>query len=213
MIEVAALYVLARGPYSSMPGVDPWPEKRNALCFPGGMPVVAHPPCGPWSRSVMHQTKLSLSQGPWLAPAAVCQVRRDGGLLEHPAESLLWEESWLRLPYPEPYRQRTFAGPERDAWGGFTVELDQGPWADHESPDEHGAHKRSWIYIVGIDPGCVVLLPPAASPPKSSTVRKDKRGGSKSSWVRTRYDMMSPESRKRSPKAFAEWLVGLARTV
>lgn len=203
-IAVAALYVLARGPYANMPGVDPWPAKRNALCFPGGMPVVAHPPCGPWSRSVMHQTKLSLSQGPWLAPAAVCEVRRDGGLLEHPAESLLWEESWLRLPYPEPYRQRTLAGPDRDAWGGWKVELDQSGFGHPLG------HKRSWVYMVGVDPLAVTLPPCSPTPIAPYKSLRIDRGYT---YLRGPMDLSGAEGRKRSPKAFAEWLVSLARTV
>lgn len=40
---IAALYVLARGPSATIPGVDPWPARRNALLYPGSHPVVAHP--------------------------------------------------------------------------------------------------------------------------------------------------------------------------
>ena len=65
-------------------------------------------------------------------------------MLEHPERSRLWLESWLGLPYPEPYRQRTIAGPQRDAWDGFTVELDQSAWGHKYS------HKRSWVYCVGV---------------------------------------------------------------
>lgn len=79
-MTVAALYVLARGPYASMPDVDPWPARRNALAYTGPHPIVAHPPCGPWANSGFRKlTKLSLAQGPWLAPAAVVQVGRRAG--------------------------------------------------------------------------------------------------------------------------------------
>lgn len=209
---IAALYVLARGPYVNMPGVDPWPFRRNALCFPGGMPVVAHPPCGPWSNSGFRKlTKLSLTQGPWLAPAAVCQVRRDGGILEHPERSRLWLESWLGLPYPEPYRQRTIAGPEIDAYGGFTVELDQSAWGHKYS------HKRSWIYCVGVDYAAATTFPPEAAlkpidEPAHWKPKLDKRYPGRI-YRRVGMDLASAEQKKRSPKAFAEWLVSLARTV
>lgn len=39
-MTVAALYVLACGPYSRMADVDPWPESRDALLYRGPHPVV-----------------------------------------------------------------------------------------------------------------------------------------------------------------------------
>ena len=91
---VAALYVDPRGPYPSMPGVDCWDERRDARNYAGPHPVVAHPPCGPWSRLrffCRHQARE-------LAPLAVAQVRRWLGVLEHPMGSLLWREMALPLP-------------------------------------------------------------------------------------------------------------------
>lgn len=42
---VAALFVRADGNYKAMPGVDAWDMERDARLWPGGCPVVAHPPC------------------------------------------------------------------------------------------------------------------------------------------------------------------------
>lgn len=201
--RVAALYTILSGPYTTMEDVDAWPERRDALLYPAPLPVVAHPPCAPWSRAVAHQTKLSKSQGPWLAPAAVLQVRRWGGILEHPADSMLWEK--MSLPYPSPCRQEPLWGPETDAWGGYTLEVYQGSWG-------HSAPKRTWLYAVGIDRGQVRVPNPPGRALKTDRVRVDKRSPSGRSWRRSAYDLGSPEARKRTPPAFARWLVALAAT-
>lgn len=83
----AALYVHRGGPYYRIPGVDCWDEARDARLYQGPHPVVTHPPCGPWG-------VLSWScylQDPALAPIAAAQVRRWGGVLEHPRRSRLWD--------------------------------------------------------------------------------------------------------------------------
>lgn len=50
MRPIAALFVDARGAYSKLPAVDPWPEIRDARLYAGTDPVVAHPPCVRWCR-------------------------------------------------------------------------------------------------------------------------------------------------------------------
>ncbi len=156
-------------------------------------------------------TLLSATQGPWLAPAAVLQVRKWGGILEHPARSLLWEK--MSLPRPEPYRQATIGGPERDAWGGFTVEVDQSAFG-------HTSHKRTWLYMVGIHPRKIILPPSSATPRMPQDLldtiarwkpKSEKRPGRKPG-ARCYTDAISSEARKRTPDAFARWLVDLAKT-
>jgi len=177
---IAALYVDPRGPYPRMPGVDCWDEERDARTYDGPHPVVAHPPCGPWSRLRF----FSRHQPRDCALIAVEQVRRWGGVLEHPEGSVLWRE--LRLPIP---------GGLPDEFGGFSVELDQVSWG-------HRARKRTWLYIVGIRPSDVQLL----------------RGGTATHCVNSRNRNttlleLSAAGRRRTPQAFADWLVTLARRV
>ena len=43
--DIAALYVLANGPYSEVAGVDLWDIARDARRYAGPCRVVAHPPC------------------------------------------------------------------------------------------------------------------------------------------------------------------------
>jgi hypothetical protein len=47
---VAALYIDRRGPYPALVGASMcWTRERDARAYEGPWPVVAHPPCGPWS--------------------------------------------------------------------------------------------------------------------------------------------------------------------
>jgi hypothetical protein len=127
--RVAALYTDPRGVYARMPDVDSWPAERDACGYRGPLPVVAHPPCGPWGR-LRH---LSRGDDPFCAVRAVHQVRQCGGILEHPAQSQLWAR--CRLPIPEGLP---------DAWGGYSIAIDQVSWG-------HVARKRTWLYFVGIE--------------------------------------------------------------
>jgi len=177
---VAALYVDPRGPYPSMPGVDCWDERRDARNYAGPHPVVAHPPCGPWSRLrffCRHQARE-------LAPLAVAQVRRWLGVLEHPMGSLLWREMALPLPGGLP-----------DAFGGFTVEVDQVHWG-------HRAQKRTWLYIVGCKPSDIKLRNGGVATHVVTTSRRSDG---------TALPECTQLERRLTPPAFAEFLLDIAR--
>lgn len=49
--DVAALFCRADSHYKALPAVDVWDEARDARCWPGGAPLVAHPPCRRWAKS------------------------------------------------------------------------------------------------------------------------------------------------------------------
>lgn len=103
MSSVAALFVRADSIYKRMPGVDAWDAERDARTWPGGSPVVAHPPCRAWGAFAWRARPRDGERE--CAPWAVEQIRMHGGVLEHPAASRLWPEHGL----PEPC--------QRDAWG------------------------------------------------------------------------------------------------
>lgn len=130
VIQVAALYIDPRGPYPGMSGIACWDEKRNAKCYLGPHPVVAHPPCGPWGRLKFLCTK----QDPACGRCAVRQVRKYGGVLEHPQHSSLWNACGLPRPGAPP-----------DSSGGYSVEVRQVWWG-------HVCEKLTWLYIVGTPP-------------------------------------------------------------
>ena len=177
---VAALYVDKLGPYPKLPNVDCWDEQRDARLYAGPHPVVAHPPCGPWSRLrffCKHQPKD-------LAPLAVEQVRRWGGVLEHPQASKLWDHCNLPLPGGLP-----------DEFGGWSVEVDQVSWG-------HRARKTTWLYIVGVRPSSVTFL--RGGTPTHCVNSRNRN---------THLLELSAAGRRRTPPSFAEFLVSIARQV
>lgn len=184
---VAALYIDPRGPYPRMEGVDCWDEARDARLYDGPYSVVAHPPCGPWGK-LRHMYRGAEHD---CAPRAVEQVRAFGGVLEHPAHSLLWAHCGM----PEP-------GELPDAWGGRTIEVEQVRWG-------HPAQKRTWLYFVGVRD--VGTFPPPREPTHwVSGGRKPRRTGGA---VPPGIKVCSAQQRRRTPQAFAEWLVELARSI
>lgn len=138
---IAALYVQRDGCYSELPEVDPWPEERDARCYDGPWPVVAHPPCARWGRfahggpAAPHTRKLGDDGGCFAA--ALASVRRWGGVLEHPAYS----QAWLAhgLPWPP-----ATGGWQQDIDGSWCCQVEQGFYG-------HPARKASWLYAVGTD--------------------------------------------------------------
>lgn len=176
---VAALYVDPRGPYPGIAGVDPWDAERDARGYAGPGPVIAHPPCGPWG----HLRGLCRLQDATLAPLAVGQVRRWGGLLEHPVGSRLWAACGLPAPGEGP-----------DEWGGVTIRVEQVAWG-------HACRKPTLLYLVGLDPAEALASARTGGQPTHGIASRARRGG-----------LLAPSAaiRRRTPPAFAEWLVGLA---
>lgn len=137
MTHVAALYVLPNGCYSSLEGVDPWPEHRDARKYSGPHPVVAHPPCARWSRLaglVEHVYGFKKGDDGGTFASALASVRKYGGVLEHPAESAAWPAHDLPRPAHGAWI-RTFCG-------GWVTQVAQSTYG-------HRAIKMTWLYYVG----------------------------------------------------------------
>jgi hypothetical protein len=179
--DVAALYVDPRGPYPKLVR-EWWDETRDASTYAGPWPVVAHPPCGPWG----HLAHLDTSTDRSLAIAGVEAVRRWGGCLEHPTWSGVFDV--LRMPRP---------GELPDAWGGVTVAVCQCDFG-------HVARKRSWIHIVG------ARSLPAMPPPREPTHWVSGGRHAANGPVPAGIKVCSPAQRRRTPVAFAEWLIEVA---
>lgn len=194
---IAALYVDPRGPYPKLSGLDCWDESRDARKYEGPHPVIAHPPCGPWGR-LRH---LYRGREHDCAPRAVAQVNAYGGVLEHPARSLLWGAAGL--PKPGEFNDHN----------GYTIEVDQVEWG-------HVARKRTWLYLVGVPREALEAPPfPGREPThwvsgfRSSTGRSPEHYAKNGCAVPPGIKVCSAQQRRRTPPLFAEYLVRLARSV
>ena len=181
--QVAVLFARTDSVYKSLPGCDVYDLERDALTWPGGCPVVAHPPCRAWGRLRAFAKPRDGEKS--LAIWAIEKVRAWGGVLEHPWGSSLWDG---RLPLP---------GEAADRYGGWTLPLCQF-WFGHR------AEKATWLYIVGV-PADSISLPLVLGPaPRVIASSRKRKAG------RTRIEVTKRE-REATPPAFAEWLCELAR--
>src|SRR5579871_5625307 len=185
--DVVALYIDPRGPYPKL--VEQWyDEARDARTYAGPWPVVAHPPCGPWGR--LRHLYRGGEGSRELAMIAVEQVRRWGGALEHPRYSQLWAHVGLPLP-----------GAPADAHGGRTYEISQCDWG-------HPARKMTWLYVVGAEPERFPLHREPTHWISGGRGRVGKKA--KTTPVPPGIKVCSSQQRRRTPVAFAEWLLDLA---
>jgi hypothetical protein len=236
--------------------VDCWDITRDARKYAGPYPVVAHPPCRHWGRlkhlaKVQCRGRFEqrcywegrLSQcGPVVscpqcgggvdvgdrdcAIRAVEQVRRWGGVLEHPAWSKLWEHCGLPDPTEDAYEVcRVCYGDHEncqacagtgsvlvgkgpcDSHGGYTIEVDQVEWG-------HVARKRTWLYLVGVPREALEDTPfPGREPTRSVSGKRGRPTQAAHPGWREQLPRCSDTERRRTPPLFAEYLIRLARSV
>ncbi len=141
-MTVAALYVAPNGVYANLPGVEVWDEARDARLYAGPWPVVAHPPCQRWCRfakgiAAQYPDKQIGDDGGCFE-TALNAVRRFGGVLEHPAESLAW--AWFDLPVPR-------------STGGWTCSFFDDGVSSYVEQGRYGQpmRKATWLYAYGVD--------------------------------------------------------------
>ncbi len=186
--KVAVLFCTKKSVYKRINGCDVYDEERNALTFRGDQPVIAHPPCRKFSR--LWHMSTAPEKEKQLAYWTLRQVRKNGGVLEHPAHSKLWEVRKLPLP-----------GAQADQYGGWTLSIPQF-WFGHR------AQKETWLYIVG----CARKDIPA--PMLQLGEAQFKVSGSISAGRRAMGWKEKPCIKKwennATPPAFADWLIELA---
>ena len=134
---IAALYVAKNGCYSGMENVETWDIDRDARQYAGPWPVVAHPPCERWGRfwhgSTRKPYQYELGADDGCFDAALWAVKKFGGVLEHPKDSLAWRQYEINRP------------PAKGGWapagdpGGWTCCVEQGFYG-------HFSRKPTWLY-------------------------------------------------------------------
>lgn len=192
MTTVAALFVEANGVYANLPNVEVWDIARDARCYAGPWPLVAHPPCSAWCQlapvnAARYGHRVGDDGGCFAS--ALASVRQWQGVLEHPAFSYAWPRFGL-------------AEPVRGAWrcslldGGWVTEV-------HQCAYGHRARKATWLYYVGDVPP-----PPLdwSSPEPTATC----------SYMTNHRALPRPRLTKReakaTPPAFADLLLAIARS-
>lgn len=177
--SVAVLFARRDSNYKSIPRLDVYDIERDATTYAGEMPVIAHPPCRAWGR-LRHFAKPRAGEKA-LALFAVKQVRRNGGVLEHPAWSTLWDAAGLPMPG------------ESDPWG-FTERVNQFWWG-------HKALKPTWLYICGVDRSKLPAHPLILGEPEYIIGSSYKKSPKKP---------LPKSLREHTPPAFCDYLVAIA---
>jgi hypothetical protein len=196
---IAALFVLANGPYAGIPDVDLWDQARDARLYDGPYRVVAHPPCERWGRywhgGPSARIRRVKGDDNGCFAAALAAVRKFGGVLEHPAASSAWEAFGLAKP------SRAGGWINADFEGGWTCCVDQ----EHYG---HRAQKATWLYA------CGVSLPILKWGKGSSLIRLDD--GFHSAEERRRKirtgvcQRLSRRQRLETPAPFRDLLISIA---
>lgn len=143
---VAALYVETDGCYFGLPGVEPYDERRDARTYMGPHPIVAHPPCQRWGKMWFGQPLTVKETGErkrkgddgGCFKAALIDVRKYGGVIEHPWGSHAWPHFGLTVP------PRAGGWVKADDHGGWTCCVEQGRYG-------HYARKPTLLLVYGVD--------------------------------------------------------------
>ena len=171
--------------YKSLPGCDVFDITRDARTFTGHAGIVAHPPCRAWGR--LRTFAKPRNDEKELALFALAAVRRNGGVLEHPRGSTLWQHASLPAP-----------GAACDAFGGWTLGI-------HQREFGHRAEKPTLLYIVGVERQELPPLPHLDLGYASHVIGGRIRVGGQG-----RCPDVSKAEREHTPPALALWLVVVA---
>ena len=213
MREISALYVASDGPYFGLPGVTPYDETRDARMYGGPWPVVAHPPCQRWGRMWKGQPgnikrgkveRKGDDQGCF--KSALFDVKRWGGVLEHPEGSHAWAQFGLNKP------------PRAGGWvratdtGGWTCRVEQGRYG-------HYCAKPTWLLAYGLEGRLPDLrwgvspAPTEAEFPPSAVAKHGLDYCKRAGVMAFRGGGKNSAPRIHTPLEFRDMLIAMARSV
>ena len=184
MEKVSFLFVSENSVYKTL-DVDAWDIKRDARNWPGGNACVAHPPCRAWGQ-LAHMAKPRPDEKE-LAVWVIEQVRKYGGVVEHPRLSKLWAHMGLPMPG------------KVDEYGGYTLSVNQSWWG-------HLAEKSTLLYIVGCSQMRLPSLPISFNAIEYTVGSRIK----KKSGRRAKKEL-TKKQREETPIEFAKWLIEVAK--
>lgn len=186
---MAVLFADPKGIYSQLPDVDLWDGGRDARSYVGPHPVVAHPPCQLWTNFAALNFKRY--DGEHNRPgndggcfeSALTAVRTWGGVLEHPAFTHAWKAHALLPP--------SVVGWQKTGRTEWVSEVWQSAYG-------HRARKRTWLFYSG------------QAPPLEALWERPK-GTHQVGWFDRAKPTLSKKEASATPRAFAEYLISLAR--
>ncbi len=204
---VAALFVEKDGAYYGLDGVDPWDAERDARLYDGPWPVVSHTPCQRWGKlwagQPLHikrtgERKIKGDDGGCFE-SSLRNVRRFGGVIEHPYGSHAWPYFNLNTP------DRAGGWIAADFHGGWTCCVEQGRFG-------HYARKPTLLYVNGVE---LPDLPFGISEPRLDPAVIERMGlkrAKRLGEVGARGGGTDSTARIHTPPAFRDLLLSIARS-
>lgn len=175
MSRAVVLFTAPKSPYPAL-GRECYDLARDARTYVGSAPVVAHPPCRAWGR-LSHMAKPRDDEKD-LGIYALCTARMNGGVVEHPAGSKLFDVIGVRPG-------------TRCRSGGWIMPVWQS-WFGHV------ARKNTWLYIVGVEPRDVPRIPlvlgePSGRVEKQCAAHRELTPPAMAAWLCELADLARPQ--------------------